>query len=141
MKQLKMNAYSKQQGFSLIELMITLAIVGMLAAVGNSSYQSQIKKGIRADAARTISEVMAKQEQYMMANGTYATNISQLNMTFPKTVTDNYNVYTYSYSYSTGESIYYAYTYQKPNSQIYDPTYPYLIAYSYGYKYPEKFWN
>ena len=78
-----------------------------------------------------------------MATGAYATNIAQLNMTLPKSVTDNY--YTYSYGYASG-GYYgdYAYVYfiEKPGSQVYNATEAnhYLLVYTFGNKSPQEKW-
>lgn len=51
----------RQRGFTLIELMVVVATVGLLAAIGYPSYREQVNKSRRADAQRAISEA----EQYM----------------------------------------------------------------------------
>lgn len=51
-------------GFSLIELMIAVAIVGIIAAVAYPSYTSQIEKGRRAECRSGLLKTMQEQERY-----------------------------------------------------------------------------
>ena len=59
------------QGFTLIELMITIAIIGILAAIAVPSYQNSIKKSRRADAQGALMGFANAMERHFTANGTY----------------------------------------------------------------------
>ena len=56
----------KQNGFTLIELMIVVAIIGVLSAIAYPSYQSYMKKSARADAKVGLTKLADKQERFYL---------------------------------------------------------------------------
>ncbi len=61
----------KQNGFNLIELMIVVAIVGIIAAIAYPSYQEQIRKSRRAECSGAVTSLSSTMEQYFTVNNTY----------------------------------------------------------------------
>lgn len=58
-------------GFSLIELMIVVAVIGILAAVAYPSYTDSVLKGRRAQARTALVELLQQQERYMTQRNCY----------------------------------------------------------------------
>ena len=63
---------SEEKGFTLIELMITVAIVAIIAAVALPAYNSEVRKTRRSDAMTTLSQDQTVIERCYAANFTYA---------------------------------------------------------------------
>ena len=66
----------KSWGFTLIELMITVAVVGILAAIAYPAYTSAIMKSRRAEAKAMLLEVAQKQERFYTEKNTYTTALT-----------------------------------------------------------------
>ncbi|HTP71946.1 MAG TPA: type IV pilin protein [Burkholderiaceae bacterium] len=61
----------RQGGFTLIELVIALAIVAILASIAMPSYQGYVRRGQLADAFTTLADMRVKMEQYYQDNKFY----------------------------------------------------------------------
>jgi len=63
---------SRSAGFTLIEIMIVVAIIGILASIALPAYQDYVKKGKAAEATSAVADAKVKMEQYFQDNRTYA---------------------------------------------------------------------
>ena len=71
----------KIKGFTIIELMIVVAIIGIIAAIGYPSYTTYLHKAGRAEGSALLLDVMEKQEQYYRRNRTYTVELTDLGLT------------------------------------------------------------
>lgn len=63
---------------TLVDLVVALAITGVLASVALPSYQAQIAKGRRSDAIAALTRVQMAQEQFRSHHGSYALALGAL---------------------------------------------------------------
>ena len=101
------------KGFTLIELMITVAIVGILAAIAYPSYLDQVRQSRRADAQSALLQAANRQERYFTTQYTYADTLDKLGM---PAVTEN-DAYTLNV---TGDANGFVITATPQNDQVND---------------------
>jgi type IV pilus assembly protein PilE len=80
------------RGFTLIELMMVVVIVGVLTLIAYPAYQSFTVKANRAEAKSYLMDVAQKQQLYFSDTRTYAADEVELNSTASERVTSNYAV-------------------------------------------------
>jgi type IV pilus assembly protein PilE len=86
------KATPQHRGFTLIDVLITVAIVAILSAIAYPSYQSAMRKSHRAAAESHLADVAQRQQQYLLDQRSYASSVSTLGMTTPATVTPYYTI-------------------------------------------------
>ena len=69
----------RTSGFTLIELMVTVAVVGILAAIAYPSYQNQVKKARRSEAQQLLLGASNKEEQYLLEMCQYTDSFVDMN--------------------------------------------------------------
>jgi type IV pilus assembly protein PilE len=80
-------------GFTLIELMITVAIVAILAAVALPSYRQYVVRSKRSAAQAQMMDIANRQQQFLLANRNYAdkTALTASGYALPAEVNSNYS--------------------------------------------------
>lgn len=70
----------KQSGFTLIEVMIVVVIIGILASIAFPNYQEYVIRSNRAEGQALLVDAAARQERYFAQNYTYADTLDKLSM-------------------------------------------------------------
>lgn len=87
----------KSAGFTLIELMVTVAIIGILAAVAVPAYTDYVTRGKIPEATSALASMRVRLEQYYQDNRNYGSD--DANCGVPNPVSDNF---TYTCNWGAG---------------------------------------
>lgn len=126
----------KRNGFTLIELMITVAIIGILAAVALPAYTQYIIRGNRSAAQAQMMDIANRQQQFLLTNRAYASKQALIDSGFalPASVSSKYG---YLVDVGTGDVPSFLVTFSPTGSQESDGD---LTINSEGVKTPAAKW-
>lgn len=127
-----LSAY--RRGFTMIEVLVVVAIVGILSAIAIPSYTSYLKRSTRSAAQLHLLDIAHSQQQYLADNRAYAATVAALGLTTPAKVSDNYII---SLSVDAGPPATFTATATAKGNQLSDGN---LSINSAGAKTPEANW-
>ncbi|MNN36030.1 Fimbrial protein precursor [compost metagenome] len=78
-----MKKLASSRGFTLLEMMVVVAIIGILAVIAYPSYQQYVLRANRSEGQALLSDAVAREERYFAQNNAYVSaqeGIAKLNM-------------------------------------------------------------
>jgi type IV pilus assembly protein PilE len=127
---------ARQSGFTLLELVIVVAIVAILASVALTSYAAQMRKSARAEAQSALTDAASRQQQFLVDRRRYAGSMTVLGVATPP---DLASKYTFTVVAVDGPPPTFTLTAQAIGNQAKD-TCPTLILDSAGNRAPTSCW-
>lgn len=126
-----------ERGFTLIELMIVVAVIGILSAIAYPAYTQYVIRSYRVSAQTQMLDIANRQQQFFIANRTYATK-TQIESNGFGLETDLARRYDYSITLGTASVPSYTIQFTAKSNQLSDGN---LTLDSTGAKTPASKWT
>ncbi len=89
MKGTRQGRPAGNRGFTLIELMIVVVIVGILVAIAYPSYRDSVRRSNRSEGKALLVDAASRQERYFSNNNTYTTDMTALGFAADPAISEN----------------------------------------------------
>lgn len=77
------NGRAENEGFTLVELAIVIVIIGVLASFGVPRFRNAVERSKAGESLNYLAAVRASQERYASREGTYADELTDLDISIP----------------------------------------------------------
>jgi len=82
----------RASGFTLIEVLITVALIAILLATALPSYRSYVRRSLRTEVQAYMMSVTGRQQQFLVDTRAYATTLSSVDVPLPDRITGAYTL-------------------------------------------------
>ena len=84
------NGITRQRGFTLMELIVVMVVLGILVAIAIPNYSEYIRRGHRTAAQEYLASLAARQVQFYLDRRAFTNNVADLNLATPAEVASRY---------------------------------------------------
>lgn len=86
---IKAKIMKKNKGFTLLELLIAIAVIGIISSIAYPSYIDNISRANRSEAQRELLRLASLQEQYFIDHREYTADMTKLGIAVDPYITDS----------------------------------------------------